>query len=80
MENPLVHDFAGGSYIEQPFSELIQEAIDEGHDGVIFDNVNDDAMWVVMCFRAKRNHTATKRAKIHVLNMNIENMIEDASP
>ena len=44
LKNPLVYDFAGGGYQEKSFSELIDEAIEDGHDGVIMENVSDAAL------------------------------------
>ncbi len=41
VKNPLVHDFKGGDYHDQSFSELIEEAREEGHDGVLLKNVRD---------------------------------------
>ncbi len=41
LENPLIHDFAGGTFREQSFSQLLEEAEEEGHDGAIFENVDD---------------------------------------
>jgi hypothetical protein len=41
LENPLVYDFKGGSFKDKSYSELVQEAIDEGYDGVIMENTND---------------------------------------
>lgn len=44
MKDPLVHDFRGGDYTDQPFSELLQDAKDDGNDGVIMKNVADAAI------------------------------------
>ena len=41
LENPLVYDFDGGSFRDKSYSELVQEAVDGGHDGVIMENTND---------------------------------------
>lgn len=41
IQNPLIYNFRGGSYLDKSFSELIQTAIDEKRDGVILQNVND---------------------------------------
>lgn len=44
MKNPLVHDFKGESWREKSFNELIDKAREEGHDGVVFQNVTDPAV------------------------------------
>ena len=41
IENPLIHDFKGGSYEDQSFSELMEEAKEDEHDGVLLKNVRD---------------------------------------
>jgi hypothetical protein len=41
LDNPLEYDFAGGTFRDKSYSELVQEAIDEGHDGVIMRNTRD---------------------------------------
>lgn len=41
LENPLVYDFSGGGYQDKSFSALMEEAIDNGNDGVIMRNVRD---------------------------------------
>jgi hypothetical protein len=41
LKNPLVYDFKGSSYREQSFSDLIDQAIQEGRDGVVFANTFD---------------------------------------
>lgn len=41
LENPLIYDFDGGSFKDKSYSELVQEAIDGGYDGVIMENTND---------------------------------------
>jgi hypothetical protein len=34
LKNPLIYDYEGGTFKDKSYSELVQEAIDEGHDGV----------------------------------------------
>lgn len=41
MKNPLVHDFKGEEKRDESFSDLIDQAIAQGKDGVIFENVRD---------------------------------------
>ena len=41
LKNPLVYDYESGDYTDKSFSGLVKEAIDEGHDGVIMENVMD---------------------------------------
>lgn len=41
IQNPLTYDFKGGSYEDQSFTELMEEAKEEGHDGVLMKNVRD---------------------------------------
>jgi hypothetical protein len=41
IQNPLEYDFNGGSFVEQSFTELIEDAIADGHDGAIFWDVMD---------------------------------------
>jgi len=41
LENPLIYDFAGGTFKDKSYSELVQEAKDEGYDGVIMENTID---------------------------------------
>ena len=41
LENPLIYDYEGGSFKDKSYSELVQQAIDEGHDGVIMENTRD---------------------------------------
>lgn len=41
IQNPLVYDFAGNEYRERSFDDLIRQAKDDGHDGVIFRNAVD---------------------------------------
>lgn len=41
MRNPLVFDFKGSQYREQSFSDLIDSAIENGNDGVVFANTYD---------------------------------------
>lgn len=41
LQNPLIYDFQGGTYKDKSYSELVQEAIDEGHDGVVMRNTVD---------------------------------------
>lgn len=41
ITDPITHDFKGGSYQDQSFSELIQDAIDNEQDGVVMENVRD---------------------------------------
>jgi hypothetical protein len=41
LKNPLVYDFKGSSYREQSFSDLIDQAIQEERDGVVFANTFD---------------------------------------
>jgi mannitol/fructose-specific phosphotransferase system IIA component len=41
FENPLIYDYEGGSFKDKSYSELIQEAIAGGHDGVIMENTRD---------------------------------------
>lgn len=43
IKNPLEYDFKGGDYTEKSFSELMDEAIEDGSDGVIMRNVKDAA-------------------------------------
>jgi len=42
LKNPLVHDFKGKSYRDVSYIKLIEKAISEGHDGVIFKNTIDN--------------------------------------
>ena len=41
LQNPLVHDFGGGSYREVSYRELLDQAQREGKDGAIFRNTRD---------------------------------------
>jgi len=41
MSNPLEFDFKGKTYREKTFKELLDQAIQEGRDGVIFNNTWD---------------------------------------
>lgn len=41
LENPLIIDYAGKSYKEQPFQTVLEDARAKGHDGVIIKNTYD---------------------------------------
>lgn len=41
MKNPFIKDYKGGTYRDEPYSKVIQEALDKGHDGVILKNTRD---------------------------------------
>lgn len=41
MENPLVYNFEGANYDEAKYVDLIEQAVAEGHDGVIIEKVRD---------------------------------------
>lgn len=41
LANPLIYDFEGGTFRDKSYSELVQEAIAEGRDGVIMENTVD---------------------------------------
>jgi phage/plasmid primase-like uncharacterized protein len=41
MRRPLVYDYKGGTWADQSYSELIQQAKDERRDGVILKNTRD---------------------------------------
>jgi hypothetical protein len=41
IKDPLVHDFDGGDYQGQSFSELLEKAERRGNDGALFKNVRD---------------------------------------
>lgn len=41
LANPLKYDFAGGSYKDKSFTKLVEEAKENGHDGVIMERVAD---------------------------------------
>jgi GNAT superfamily N-acetyltransferase len=41
LQNPLVHDFGGGSYREVSYRELLDQAQRDGKDGAIFRNTQD---------------------------------------
>ena len=41
LKNPLVYDFKGEGYREKSFSDLIDQATEEGRDGVVFANTYD---------------------------------------
>jgi len=41
LSNPLIYDYDGGTFKDKSYSDLVQEAIDEGHDGVIMENTRD---------------------------------------
>jgi len=42
ITDPLRHDFKGGNYEDQSFTELMEEAKDDELDGVLLKNVRDD--------------------------------------
>jgi len=42
-KNPYVHDFKGGSYRDETYSDLIDKALSGGHDAVIMKNTYDPA-------------------------------------
>lgn len=44
VQNPLVHDAGGGGYGDFSFTELLDDAIADGHDGVVIRNVRDAAL------------------------------------
>jgi hypothetical protein len=41
LQNPLVHDFGGGSYREVSYKDLLDQAQRDGKDGAIFRNTRD---------------------------------------
>jgi hypothetical protein len=41
MKSPLIYDFKGNSYRDKTYTEIIKEAKDNGHDGVILKNTYD---------------------------------------
>jgi len=41
MQDPLVYDFEGGSWDESRQAQIIKDAKENGHDGVIFKNIQD---------------------------------------
>jgi rRNA maturation protein Rpf1 len=41
LDDPLIHDFKGDSYREQSYDDLLKQAKENGHDGVIFKNTYD---------------------------------------
>lgn len=41
MDNPFIYDFKGAGYRESPFEELLVDALNRGHDGVVFKNTSD---------------------------------------
>jgi hypothetical protein len=44
MKNPLVYDFKGSGYRDVSFSDLIDKAIQNGNDGVVFKNSWDPVL------------------------------------
>ena len=41
MDNPYVHDMAGRNYSQDQYTNILREARDNGHDGVVMENVRD---------------------------------------
>ncbi len=42
IKNPMIYDYKGSDFREESFNNLIDKAKKNGHDGVIFKNVNDN--------------------------------------
>jgi hypothetical protein len=43
IQNPLYHEFSGGTYRDETYSSLVERAIKNGNDGVVLRNTTDSA-------------------------------------
>mgnify|MGYP003620171114 CR=1 FL=1 len=68
IKNPLVYDYKGRSYRDKSYAEILQQAIDGGHDGVILRNTYDsgpithdarDETDIYVAFRPEQVKSAT---------------------